>query len=152
MKELVYALLNPDAKPPQRESHSAGYDLFAFGDHCINFGDTSLIPLGFFAALEEGYAAFLWDRSSMGVAGVHRFAGLIDWSYRLQWKAVLHNFSRTPLIIHHGDKIVQAAIQKVELPILTNVSLEDFQKNYPSERKGGFGTTGGVPQSHWKKP
>jgi len=142
--KLPFALIDSRAKGPCRATDdSVGYDMFAFGDHVIYGGETRLIPVGFHAVIEPGYAAFMWDRSSMGVKGIHRFAGCIDPGYRGQWGVVLHNASGVTWSISHGDKIAQFVIQKCETPVPFEMSLAALLEKYPSERgQGGFGSTG----------
>lgn len=157
---LRVALVNDQAKPPYREEHSVGFDCFSFGYNILSPGETKLIPLGFHAALPDGYGAFIWDRSSFGSRGIHTFhqlitnqqlleeiynavpfAGVLDWSYRGQWGVVLHNFSNKIYEYPHGSKITQFVILKCELMDVEVISMDDLMA-IPSERgTAGFGST-----------
>jgi dUTP pyrophosphatase len=60
------------------------------------------------------YGMLLWDRSGMGAKKrIHRFAGVIDPTYRGEVMACLSNQDHQPHIIRAGDKIVQGIITKV---------------------------------------
>jgi dUTP pyrophosphatase len=60
------------------------------------------------------YGMTLWDRSGMGAKKrIHRFAGVIDPTYRGEVMACLSNQDHQPHIIRAGDKIVQGIITKV---------------------------------------
>ena len=89
-------------------------------------------------AIPWGYAGLIWDRSSMGVKGLHRFAGVIDSDYRGEIKVCIHNASQKSYTISEGDKIAQLVVQAIPSFFLREVdSLEG------TERGGkGFGSSG----------
>lgn len=162
MKELLFALINESAKGPYREPDSVGFDMFACGPHILNPGDTKIIPLGFHAALDAGYGAFVWDRSSFGAKGIHifrqlienpsmlkdmadivTFGGCLDWSYRGQWGVILHNFTDKIYAIEHQAKIGQFVIQKCELPVPRQIPMDELLAIPSLRGQGGFGSTDG---------
>jgi dUTP pyrophosphatase len=152
MKVLRVKRLYPTALLPVRNGDSNGYDVFAYSDHILSVGETRIIPCGFAAELEPGYVAVIWDRSGFGAKGVHTFhelvnisddlrvvpfSGVIDQNYRGQWGVVLHNFSRNPFNIKHGDRVAQILFLKSELPVVV-----EAQELSETDRGGkGFGTT-----------
>ncbi len=126
---IKYALVGENAKAPTIEEESVGYDVYAYGPHIINPGETKIVPLGFHAVLPVGHGAFIWDRSSFGAKGIHVYrqliinqadveeafrlhtlGGVIDWSYRGQWGVILHNLRKEFYAINHGDKIAQFVV------------------------------------------
>lgn len=166
MKEFKFALLSEKARAPERGEGNVGYDVFAYGDHILNIGETRIIPLGFYAVLEEGYGAFAWDRGSFGARGLHifrqlitnedgsidlnssieivPFAGVVDFGYRGQWAVILHNFSNRLFQIKHQDRVTQFIIQKCELPILIPIPMEELLAIPSSRGAGALGSTDGV--------
>ena len=65
-------------------------------------------------------------------------AGVIDSSYRGEWKVVLHNTSNITFVFNKGDRIAQA--------IPEHISTEKFnfveELNETDRGSGGFGSTG----------
>ena len=74
-----------------------------------------LVSTGVAMAIPKGYAGLIWDRSSMGVKGIHRHAGVIDSGYRGEVKVCLHNTTNEPYDIELGDRVAQILIQKIPL-------------------------------------
>lgn len=126
------------AKLPKRAHNSAGYDLYASEQVTIPIGRTRRIPIGITVEFPPGYVALIWDRSGMGMKGIHRFAGVIDADYRGEWGVVLCNFSDKPYEIFPGDKVAQVLFQKVEdWPVEEVADLSQTDRG-----AGGFGSTG----------
>jgi dUTP pyrophosphatase len=101
--------------------------------------EAHLFKLGIEAAIEPGYGLFYWDRSGMGgKRQIHRFAGVIDSTYRGEWAVSLCNFSGAPQIIHEGDRIIQGVFAEV-----INGSWDEVDVLPESTRgRGGFGSSG----------
>jgi len=153
VKNLKVKRLHSEAKMPTRAYRSNGIDIYALGNHCISPGETKIIPTGIAIALEPGYVAVIFDRSSIGAKGITTFhemgilpadleqvpfAGVIDSDYRGQIGCVLHNFSHDPFTINHGDKMAQLLIWETEMPELQEI--EEFEET--TERgAGGFGSS-----------
>ncbi len=141
--KLTICLLNEKAKMPERQGHSVGYDMFAYGAHTLSPNETKLIPVGFSLVLPEGCVARICDRSSMGLKGITTLGGIVDWSYRGQVGVILHSFAPEIFKIDHGQKIAQFLIQKCELLEIEVVSVDDYNL-IPSERgAAGFGVSDG---------
>ena len=64
--------------------------------------------------------------------------GTIDADYRGEIKIILINLSQEEQVIHHGDRIAQLVIQKVEKGIWKEA--EELQ--ITERNTGGFGHTG----------
>ena len=131
--------INPSAKLPSKAHVTdAGFDLYAEKYSSIPAGETRLIGTGIAMTIPRGYAGLIWDRSSMGVKGLHRFGGVIDSDYRGEIKVCIHNASEESYTISEGDKVAQLIIQAAPSFFLKEVdSLEE------TERGGkGFGSSG----------
>ena len=88
-----------------------------------------------------GYEVQIRPRSGMAIKhGITclNTPGTIDADYRGEIKVILINLSNEDQVIHHGDRIAQMVVQKVELATWKQVEeLEVTERN-----AGGFGHTG----------
>lgn len=78
--------------PKRGSAQAAGLDIFAQDDIVISDA-TTLLDLGFSAAVPEGYVAVLVPRSGSGAKFHVQLAntlGIIDSDYRGPWKAAIH--------------------------------------------------------------
>lgn len=158
-------LLHTDARPPARaEDFAAGHDICCVGglegleypekwseeqrDQWLQMakqgyvtlaaGEGFLFRTGFAQQIDPGYECILFDRSSLGaIQQVHRFAGVIDPSYRGEWFVRLHNHSRAAVRIRCGDRIVQGVYLprvQADCPVVSQL---------PTSLRGaeGFGST-----------
>lgn len=129
--------------PTQGHKADAGYDLYA----CLEMsdmiypGETLKIPTGIALEIPEGYFGGVFARSGLATKQGLRPAncvGVVDSPYRGEVIVALHNDSKTPQKISHGDRIAQLVI----LPAL-NVEFNVVDTLGETERKdGGFGSTG----------
>ncbi len=129
---------NSFKKPTKAEKGSVGYDLYAVEDGFIDPLSRSLVGLGFCASFTLGYVGLLLDRSGMGNKGIHRFGGVIDPTYRGEWKVILYNSTASVFEYKAGDRLVQVVFMPVENPEVTLIEGELEL----TERVGGFGSTG----------
>jgi dUTP pyrophosphatase len=136
-------ILRSNARLPKRATlGSVGYDIYAAIDSSLTISpkETVLIPSGFSISLKNGYAAFIFARSGLGVK--HNIAlangvGVIDSDYRNEVFVGLTNNSNTTFTIRPLDRIAQMIIMKCGLP-----SLKLCMELPSSTRVGGFGSTG----------
>ena len=134
----VKKLTDSSQVPTKGHRSDAGWDLYADEDVELWPEETKLISTGIAMSLPDGFAGLIWDRSSMGVKGIHRHAGVIDSSYRGEVKVCLHNTTGELYKIKSGDRIAQLLIQ--ETPIFRLHEVEELDS---TERgSGGFGSTG----------
>ena len=141
--------------PTQANPLDAGWDLYADEDVEIWHGETVLVSTGISLEIPSGYVGLIWDRSSVGVKGVHRHAGVIDSGYRGEVKVCLHNANRSNLGRHlsehiedkigmgvltvsKGDRIAQILFQ--EVPLFKLVESDDLAET--TRGAGGFGSSG----------
>ena len=144
MVDLCVKKLTDTAQIPTKGNPSdAGWDLYADEDVTIAPKETKLISTGIAMAIPEGNVGLIWDRSSMGVKGVHRHAGVIDCGYRGEIKVCLHNAgvalgSDSSYEIKRGDRIAQLLIQHIP-----DFSISEVETLSTTPRgDGGFGSTG----------
>ncbi len=124
--------------PTKGHMNDAGWDLYSFETISVPSGATVLVSTGISVALPKGYVGLIWDRSSMGVKGVHRHAGVIDCNYRGEIKVCLHNTTKHPYHIEKGDRIAQMLIQ--EAPNFIQHVVHELDSTTRGD--GGFGSTG----------
>lgn len=132
-------LLHPNAQPPRRHHQGdAGMDLVTPTDVHLQPGERQTIALGFAAEFPTDLVALVRDRSSMGAKGIHCLAGVIDASYRGEWKVVLLNTSMETQSISAGDRIAQCLLLPFAAP---DVEVVDILSD-STRGAGGFGSTG----------
>lgn len=132
--------------PTKAYQYDAGIDLYSCEDKTIKAGDLSLINTGIAMEIPAGYVGLIWDRSSVGSKGVHRFAGVIDSGYRGEIKVCMHNsshgrgwwpYDHTKYKIKSGDKIAQIIIHKI--PEITLTEVDELSES--NRGKLGFGSS-----------
>jgi dUTP pyrophosphatase len=144
MKYLKIKLVSENAVVPKNATDgSVGYDISASIKEqiIINPGETAIIPSGFALELEQGYAAFIYARSGLGIN--HNIVpancvGVIDSDYRGEVMVGLQNHSTVSFTVNPSDRIAQMVISKCEIPEMIICSeLGDTQRN-----DNGRGSTG----------
>lgn len=132
--------LNEDAKiPSYAHPGDAGMDLYSCEDAIIKSGERGLIGTGLSIELPEGYVSLIWDKSGLAAnKGIKTMAGVIEYTYRGEYKIALFNTSKEDWIIKKGDKIAQILIQ----PIATAEVIEVDELSETIRGHGAFGSTG----------
>ena len=134
---LIKRLTETSTTPTKANSSDAGFDLYSDEDVIIKSGESVLVSTGVAMAIPENHAGLIWDRSSMGVKGIHRFAGVVDSGYRGEVKVCFFNTGESYKIVR-GDRIAQILIQPVP-----NIELREVEDLNDTERGiGGFGSSG----------
>ena len=132
-------LLHDSAKNPTKgHIDDAGWDLYSSETVSIPAGATVLVSTGVAMAIPKSYVGLIWDRSSMGVKGVHRHAGVIDSGYRGEVKVCLHNTTKETYHVERGDRIAQLLIQ--EVPVFRQHVVDELDAT--SRGDGCFFSTG----------
>ena len=87
----------------------AGADLMSVEDLEIYPGEQKLVGTGVATKIPEGYAGFVFNRSSQGKKGITipHSVGVIDTDYRGNIKVLLKNISDDVYKIESGEKIAQ---------------------------------------------
>ena len=124
--------------PKRANPTDAGADLMSLDTLEIYPGEQKLVSTGVAVKIPEGYAGFIFNRSSQGKKGITipHSVGVIDSDYRGNIKVILKNISEDPYKIQRGDRIAQLVIQEVTLASFTDIW------NDTSRGSGGFGSTG----------
>lgn len=138
--KLKIKKLNQDAKlPSYAHKGDAGLDLYSCEDCVIPAGERKLISTGIAIELPEGYVALVWDKSGIAANnGIKSMGGVIEYTYRGEYKVILFNTSKEDYEIKKGDKIAQLLIQPIE-----TAEIEEVENLSESERgDGAFGSTG----------
>lgn len=136
--------LDGRAKLPVRSSReAAGADLFALldGPVTIAAGTTEFISTGIAVEIPDGYAGFVFARSSLGtksgLAPANK-VGVIDSDYRGEIRVALHNHSAIDAVVEPYQRIAQLVIMPVAATEFTEAEeLSDTERG-----AGGFGSTG----------
>ncbi len=145
MQKITINIVNksPNELPAYATEGSAGMDLRANLEEAITLPSLEriLVPTGLFIELPAGYEAQVRPRSGLAIKqGITclNTPGTIDSDYRGEIKVILINLSKEPQLIHHGDRIAQMVIAKVEKASLELVP----ELNSSLRGEGGFGHTG----------
>ena len=145
MKEIELKIVNTstNALPQYATPGSSGMDIRANLDSpkTLQSLERALVPTGIFIEIPQGYEVQVRPRSGLaskqGITCLNT-PGTIDADYRGEIKIILINLSGQEQVIHHGDRIAQLVVQKVEQAIWKPVEvLEVTERN-----AGGFGHTG----------
>jgi len=145
MQKISVNIVNKSANelPAYATEGSAGMDLRANLEATVTLMplERMLIPTGLFIQLPDNYEAQIRPRSGLAIKqGITclNTPGTIDSDYRGEIKVILINLSNEPQPVHHGDRIAQMVIAKVEKAALFLVE----QLNDTLRGEGGFGHTG----------
>lgn len=122
---------------------SAAADLYACIDGTVNVpaGGNAVIPTGIAIAVPEGYGAFIFARSGLGIKhGIvpRNCVGVIDSDYRGEVCVGLQNLSDKDYIVQPGDRIAQMAI----MPVMAAEYVLCEELSETDRGEGGFGSTG----------
>jgi dUTP pyrophosphatase len=145
MHKISVSIVNKSGNglPAYATEGAAGMDVCANLEQTVTLQpfDRMLIPTGLFIELPEGYEAQLRPRSGLAIKqGITclNSPGTIDSDYRGEIKIILINMSNEPQPIHHGDRIAQMIISRIEKASLVLVQ----ELNSTQRGEGGFGHTG----------
>lgn len=129
--------------PTYGSTSAAGADLYACMElpAVIQPGETEFIKTGLALEVPEGFAGLIYARSGLackkGVAPANK-VGVIDADYRGEIMVALHNHSKEPVTIEHGERIAQMVIT----PYLRADFQEVDELSDTVRGEGGFGSTG----------
>lgn len=132
--------LTPDTiTPTYAHPGDAGMDIFSNEDCIILPGKRYLVSTGWSLELPEGYVSLIWDKSGIASKfGITTMGGVIEHTYRGEYKILLFNTTDNEYVIKKGDKIAQILIQPI-----TTVEIEEVEELSETARgEGGFGSTG----------
>ena len=135
--------LHPDATIPTRGSTSAsGLDLSALTNYTLAPWETKIIKTGIAMEIPTGFEIQVRPRSGLSLKTPLRVAnsiGTVDQDYQGDISVIMWNASNELQSIKAGDRIAQAVLCPVVLPLVVEV------ETFSAETKrgvNGFGSTG----------
>ena len=144
MEQIGIQKLSPSAQLPTYGSeYSGGADLRAClaSTVTIEAGETVMIHTGIAMEIPMGYVGLVYARSGLamkqGLAPANK-VGVVDADYRGELMVALHNHSKEPRTVDHGDRIAQIVIT----PFLKANFTEKENLSATDRGAGGFGSTG----------
>ena len=121
--------------PFRPHENDAGADVFMPFDCKIKPGEILKIPLGYGIAIPDGFAGYVFPRSSMALKGLVCELPPIDSGYRGEIHAIISNVSNSEPLIKKDTRIGQLII----IPVI----IADFVLDLGTTRgTGAFGSTG----------
>ncbi len=125
--------------PSYAHEGDAGMDLFSCEDYILKAGERRLFKTGLSIELPRGYVSLIWDKSGLAFKhGITVLGGVIEYTYRGEYRVILLNTSEKDFNIKKGDKIAQLLIQPI-----CNAEIEETGVLSETERgEGGFGSSG----------
>jgi len=122
-----------------REAGNAGFDLYSTEEGTIAPGERAIVPVGICTSFSSKYYIRIAPRSGLAVkSGINVLAGVVDSSYRGEWKVVLHNTSNVYYHYEVGDRVAQAIPERISTDQFEFVeTLSETQRN-----EKGFGSSG----------
>ena len=145
MHDVEIKIINTSTNPAPEYATpgSSGLDLRAnlTASVILKTLERAMIPTGIFLEIPLGYEVQVRPRS--GLAYKHGLTclnspGTVDSDYRGELKIILINLSGEEHEIHHGDRIAQMVVCKIEKALLQPVN----QLETSARGEGGFGHTG----------
>lgn len=140
MVKIKVKKLHPDAiLPSYAHIGDAGMDIFSVENVLIKSGERALVSTGLSMEFPEEYVCLIWDKSGLAAKnGIKTMGGVIEHSYRGEYKIIMFNTSKEDFKIIKGQKIAQALIQPI-----VSAEIEEVEELSDSLRgKDGFGSTG----------
>ena len=121
--------------PFRPHENDAGANVYTPFDCTLNPEDIIKIPLGFGIEIPDGFAGYVFPRSSLAVKGLVCELPPIDSGYRGEIHAIISNVSSVRQTIKKDTRIGQL--------VITPVVIADFVLDFGEERgTGAFGSTG----------
>jgi dUTP pyrophosphatase len=130
--------IHKDAIIPKHLLHGdAGLDLHSVEDVVLKPGERFAVPTGLAFEFPEGYVALIWDKSGLALKkGIKTMGGVIEHTYRGEYKIIMLNTDREDLVIKKGDKIAQMLIQ----PVMSVEVKEAKELSQSARGNHGFGS------------
>lgn len=133
--KLIDFGVQKDHCPFRPHDNDAGADVFMPYDCIVKPGEILKIPLGYGIEIPDGYAGYVFPRSSMAIKGLICELPPIDSGYRGEIHAIISNVSDQEHILKKNTRIGQL--------VITPVIIADFVFEHGKQRgKNSFGSTG----------
>ena len=121
--------------PYRAHENDAGADVYSHENITVPANGTVKIGLKFGLKLPDGYAAFVYPRSSLSSKGITCEIPPIDSGYTGEIHAIVTNHTRKSYMIWSGDRIGQLVVLPIVIP-------EFVFGDFKERGDGGFGSTG----------
>ncbi len=138
MKLKIKRLKENAQLPSYAHPGDVGLDLYAMETITVKPGEHARFWHGFALELEEGYGAFVMDKSSISKAGLKTMGGVFDAGFRGEYNTHLVNVGSESYTVEAGDKVGQLII----LPVVIAELEETDTLSESSRGTGAFGSTG----------
>lgn len=133
--KLIDFGLTPGHNPLHVHENDAGADVYIPYDCTLQPGEIVKVPLGFGLILPDGYAGFVFPRSSMAEKGLTCELPPVDSGYRGEIHAIISNVSNKVQTIHKETRVGQL--------VITPIIIADFVFDLGKERgTDAFGSSG----------
>ena len=133
--KLIDFGLKKDHYPFRPHENDAGADVYMPYDYTLKPGEIVRIPLGFGLMIPDGFAGYVFPRSSMAAKGLVCELPPIDSGYRGEIHAIISNVSSESQILSKDTRVGQL--------VITPVLIADFVLDLGEARDiGAFGSTG----------
>jgi len=94
MMDQIKKLKEDAIIPKYSNIGDAGLDLFSIEqDFTLKPMQRKLISTGLSLELPEGYVSLIWDKSGVALQGIKTMGGVIEHTYRGEYKVILVNLS-----------------------------------------------------------
>ena len=124
---IYWDLLNLRATMPSKRDEDAGFDIYsdAAEDIILKPNETKFFSTGLRSAFPSNFWIEIKERGSTGAVGLSVRSGVIDSGYRGEWKIMLTNVNKYPVVFSHSvdkvtyvkGKIFKNKIKKVIYPL-----------------------------------
>lgn len=124
---IYWDKLNKNAKIPTKRDEDAGFDIYSDSaeDIVLKPNETKLFSTGLRSAFPSNFWIEIKERGSTGIVGLSVRSGVIDSGYRGEWKIMLTNVNKYPVVfsrsvdkvIYVRSKIFKNKIKKVIYPL-----------------------------------
>lgn len=143
--ELKFKVLDGGTLPTRAHREDAGFDLYSPNNITLRENEYRTIDLKVCIEIPKGYVGFIMGRSSLNIAGLLCFNGVIDSGYTGEIAVTLMNFSVRNCVgynkvhINKGARIAQLVVCKladIDDTVVVD-KLDDTERG-----DSGFGSTG----------
>lgn len=123
---IYWDKLNESAKVPTKRDEDAGFDIYTTDSECVlKPGETKFFSTGLRSAFPKEFWVEIKERGSTGAVGLSVRSGVIDSGYRGEWKIMLTNVNKYPVVFSHSvdkvtyvkGKVFKSKIKKVIYPL-----------------------------------
>lgn len=124
---IYWDILNLNAKMPTKRDEDAGFDIYSDSaeDIILKPNETKFFSTGLRSAFPKEFWIEIKERGSTGAVGLSVRSGVIDSGYRGEWKIMLTNVNKYPVVFSHSvdkvtyikGKIFKNKVKKVIYPL-----------------------------------